>query len=151
MQMPVRPDRQLPGAQTALNLAEALLEAKHEHGYILPAAERSALHGVITVAAHIAGQDMAGRYVPQTLRDRLAAVRERLDGYAVQAGAVVCVAPEDATGLTVGRTYPLLPDQAALRLDLLRLVNDHGEPALHPARLFQPVADADSGSTSPNR
>lgn len=92
MQMPVRPERQLPGAQTALNLAEALLEAKHEHGYILPAAERSALHGVITVAAHIAGQDMAGRYVPEMFRDRIAAVQERLDRYAVQA-VVVCIAP----------------------------------------------------------
>ena len=86
MQMPVRPERQFPGVQTALHLAEALLEAKHEYGYILPPAERCALHGIITVASHTAAHQMAGRYTPAIFHDRLAAIREKLDRNAVQAG-----------------------------------------------------------------
>ena len=139
MQMPVRPERQLPGAQTALNLAEALLEAKHEHGYILPASERSVLHGVITVSARIAAHQIAGRYAPAVFRDRLAAIREKLDQDAVQAGSAVCIAPNGAEGITEGETYPLLPAAAAQRLGLLRLVDDCGKPALHPAEMFNIV------------
>ena len=139
MQMPVRTDRQLPGAQTALSLAEGLLEAKHEHGYILPAAERCALHGVITVATRIAAQDMAGRYAPAVFHERLDAIRARLDQDAVQAGAAVCVASNGAEGITDGEIYPLLPDAAAQRLGLLRLLDDYGKPALHPAEMFNIV------------
>ena len=139
MQMPVRPDRQLPGAQTALSLAEALLEAKHEHGYILPASERSALHGVITVAARIAKQELAGRYAPAPFHERLDAIREKLNQDAVQAGAAVCIASNGAEGITEGEIYPLLPYAAAQRLGLLRLVDDYGKPALHPAEMFNIV------------
>ena len=136
MEMPVRPERQFPGVQTALHLAEALLEAKHEYGYILPPAERCALHGIITVASHTAAHQMAGRHTPAIFHDRLIAIREKLDRNAVQAGSAFCIAPNGADGITAGKTYPLLPDAAAKRLGLLRLMDDCGEPSLYPTELF---------------
>ena len=81
--------------------------------------------------------------IPGTaIRDRLAAIREKLVQDAVQAGAAVCVASNGAEGITDGNTYPLLPDSAAKRLDLLRLLDDYGNPALHPAEMFNIVPAA---------
>ena len=109
MEMPGRPERQFPGVQTALYLAEALLEAKHEHGYILPPAERCALHGIITVASHTAAHQMAGRHTPAIFHERLAAIREKLDRNAVQAGSAFCIAPKGADGITAGKPIRCCP------------------------------------------
>ena len=81
--------------------------------------------------------------IPGTaIRDRLTAIREKLDQDAVQAGAAVCVASNGAEGITDGNTYPLLPDGAVKRLGLLRLVDDYANPALHSPEMFNIVPAA---------
>ena len=48
----------------------------------------------------------------------------------------VCVANEGCDDLSAGMLYRILPDEAAAREGLLRVVDDSGEDYLYPANRF---------------
>ena len=53
---------------------------------------------------------------------------------------VVCVTEEGSEDLTAGMVYQVLPDEAAGKEDLLRVIDDSGEDYLYPASRFVQIA-----------
>ena len=67
-----------------------------------------------------------------------------------QAGPVfaVCVANDGCDDLSAGMLYRVLPDEAAAREDLLRVVDDSGEDYLYPSSRFV-VVEGPAANASP--
>ena len=52
---------------------------------------------------------------------------------------VLCVRNDDADDLEVRKVYQVLPDRAATREGMVRLIDESGEDYLYPAEYFVPV------------
>ena len=55
-------------------------------------------------------------------------------------GFLICIRSDGSEDLQVGKVYQALPDEAAARVDHVRVIDDSGEDYLYPSSYFVPIA-----------